>query len=298
MTPLADLETGGANAELMVVNGADDVPVDIPEGAVRIRQLLEGDVPLDALVVNKKSDAVIVAFHGATDRKKTVLPRFERLRSLLDMDVSSIFISDPTLHLDPDIWLTWYTGWGSVNGHQLIADLCQRIAEAIGARRLIFTGSSGGGFAALQVSALVPGSVAVAFHAQTDIGNYLVEGKYYSQQKDYVRVVWPKIWATFERPQDIEGSGWTTSTDERTSALATYSTPRQNRVYIIQNIEEYHYQDHFLPFLEAAWKGGNEENIVPWINRQGTAHVVPTLSMFTDYLEKVMALEAARGSIG
>ncbi|KQZ89864.1 hypothetical protein ASD62_11705 [Phycicoccus sp. Root563] len=249
-------------------------------------------------MVNKQSDVVIVSFHGATDRKTTVLPRFERLRTLLELDVSSVFFSDPTLHLDPKIWLTWYTGWGDVDAHRAIADLSQAIARSIGASIVIFTGSSGGGFAALQVSALVPDSVAVAFNAQTDIGRYLVEGEYYTQQKDYVRVVWPEIWASFETPDSIAGSGWTASADDRVSALSRYSVPRGNRVYLLQNIEEYHYEDHFLPFLDAAWRGGNHENIVPWVNRQGEKHVVPTLKMFTDCLKKVIAEERSRDRRG
>ena len=297
-TPLADLEQGGGNAELLEVEGPDDLPAELPPGALRIRQHLTPEIPLDVLVVNKQSDVAIVSFHGATDRKTTVLPRFERLRTLLELEVSSIFFSDPTLHLDPNIWLTWYTGWGEIDGHQAIAQLSQSIAQAIGAKTLIFTGSSGGGFAALQVSAIIPGSVAVAFNAQTDIGGYLVEGKYYTQQKDYVRVVWPEIWSTFETPSGIEGSNWAGLADDRVSALKTYSVPRQNRVYLVQNIEEYHYEEHFLPLLDAAWRGGNHENIVPWVNRQGEKHVVPTLKMFTTCLEKVVCEERRRAGMG
>ena len=257
----------------------------------RLQHELSESMPLDALVVDKGSDTLVVSFHGATNRRTTVLPRFERLRTLLDMDVSSMFFSDPTLHLDPKIWLTWYTGVEQESLHRVLARWVQSAATAIGARRIILTGSSGGGFAALQVGAHLPGCSVLAMNAQTDIGNYLVNGESYSQQKDYVRVVRPDIWREFSTPQDIEGSDWTWRCNERVSALRTYSTPRDCRVYIFQNIEEFHYGDHFLPFLDAAWKGGNFMNIVPWVNRQGAAHVVPTLPVFKELVERVVELE-------
>lgn len=294
---LEELEVGGANAPISQVDRAasSGIPESSAGEVFRLQHQLDEGMSLDALVVNKGSDTLVVSFHGATNQEITTLPRFERLRTLLDIDVSSMFFSDPTLLLDPKIWLTWYTGNGEEPLHHVLARWVQRAAEAIGARRIVLTGSSGGGFAALQVGAHVPGCSVLAMNAQTDLGNYLVNGESYSQQKDYVRVVRPEIWKTFSRPQDIEGSGWTDRCDDRVSALRAYSTPRECQVYIFQNIEEFHYADHFLPFLDAAWKGGNHDNIVPWVNRQGFAHVVPTLPVFKELVNRVIVTERKLG---
>lgn len=276
---LEDLEVGGANAPISYIDreAQHGMPESSPGTVFRLQHELDEGMPLDALVVNKGTDTLVVSFHGATDQDSTDLPRFERLRTLLDMDVSSMFFSDPTLHLDPKIWLTWYTGNGEEPLHKVLARWVQRAAETIGTRRIVLTGSSGGGFAALQVGSHLSKCSVLAMNAQTDLGNYRVNGSSYSQQKDYVRVVQPEIWKTFSKPEDIAGSNWTDRCDERVSALRAYSTPRDCQVYIFQNIEEFHYEDHFLPFLDAAWKGGNSTNITPWVNRQGSAHVVPTL---------------------
>lgn len=141
----------------------------------------------------------------------------------------------------------------------------------------------------------MPGSVVLAMNAQTDLGNYLVNGESYSQQKDYVRVVHPKIWDTFRTPDEIMQSSWTDLCDDRVSALRTYGQTRDCQVYLFQNIEEFHYQQHFLPFLDAAWHGGNESNITPWINRQGKEHVVPTLPVFVELVERVIDTERRSG---
>lgn len=294
---LSELAVGGTNVPVFDVDRSLAMPLPdcSVEHAYRLTAELRPEIGLEALVVNRGSRVLVVSFHGATNRATTELPRFERLRTLSGLNVSSLYFSDPTLLLDPKIWLAWYTGWrdelGDVNVHSIVADWVVKIAKSIGATNILLTGSSGGGFAALQVGSKIPGSTVLAMNAQTEIGNYLVEGHSYSQQKDYVRVVWPNIWRSFSSPNDIVGSGWVSECDDRVSALRTYSTPRDCRVYLLQNIEEYHYADHFLPFLDAAWSGGNYRNIVPWTNRQGVAHVVPPLDVFVDLVRSVVRSE-------
>lgn len=138
------LEQGGANAP---VHDFSALRGSAPEGAFRLQEQVEHDTPLDALVVNRRTDVVVVSLHGALSRASTELPRFERLRTLLAHDVSTIFFGDPTLHLSAEIQLAWYTGWAGVDVHSLIASRTEQIAAAIGAKTIIFTGSSGGGFA-------------------------------------------------------------------------------------------------------------------------------------------------------
>lgn len=50
-------------------------------GVSKYRALLPRDVDLEALFLNKKSDILVVTFHGATTREKK-LPRFEWFRTL------------------------------------------------------------------------------------------------------------------------------------------------------------------------------------------------------------------------
>lgn len=287
--PPEDLEPGGANAPLLELDGP---PPALPAGATRLRWFPRPDAPLDALVVNRQSDLLVVSFHGALDRERTTLPRFERLRMLIGLPVTSVYFGDPTLHLADRLKLGWYTGWDGYDAQRDIAARVQQIAASTGAKHAILTGSSGGGFAALQVSALLPGSVALSFNAQTDIRNYRADGVHFFAQREYVEAVWPRVWSALEPPGIVETGTWDRTLDDRTSALRRYARPASNRVHIVQNADEFHYAEHFLPFVAVARAAGND--VTTTTNHQGTKHVVPTAAIFMNALRGMVSLEARR----
>lgn len=282
--PIKDLEQGGANAPINQFDELDAIPI---HSASRLRRTLPGGAPLDALVVNRGTSAVVVALHGATDRSRTVLPRFEWLRSLVAHDVSSIFFADPALHLSPRLALAWYTGWADVDVHDEVARWSLKIAETLRASRIIFMGASGGGFAALQASSLLPGSEALAFNAQTDIARYRVNGEFWGAQRDYITAVWPSVWSSLSTPESFKDGRWADLTGDRVSAVRRYATDRRNLVHLVQNEEEFHYHEHFLPFLTAARRAGNQIN--EHTNREGTLHNPPRAVTFERHLRAVLA---------
>lgn len=161
---MENLDLFGTNAPVRKVENIFNFIPESGLGAVRYRGEIEPEVYLDAIIANKGSDILVVGLHGAVDRVKTQLPRFERLRSVLGEDVSSMFFSDASLWKADNLQLAWYTGWEGVDEHQIVADWAVAAANAIGAKKIIFTGSSGGGFAALQISSLVPKSLSLAFN--------------------------------------------------------------------------------------------------------------------------------------
>lgn len=293
MEPIAPdaLETGGLNAPQVAVQDFRDFKPSSQEGAVRYRAPLNGGAEnLDALVINRNSDILIVGLHGAVNRLNTQIPRFERLRSVMNMgSVSGMFFGDPALWKAEDLQLSWYTGWDGFDGHQAVADWTVAAAKAIGASRILFTGSSGGGFAALQISSLVPGSMAVAFNAQTNIAEYRVNGQGYGVQRTYVSVVWPSIAETFTSSADIENPEWAKPIGPRSSAVAKYSSPQMNHVFIVQNTDEFHHEDHYLPFLAAASVGGNGDRLRTKLYQGGVVHNPPTQAIFEEALAEAIA---------
>lgn len=100
---------------------------------------------LRVMVVNKASEVLVVALHGATNRAKKELPRFEWFRTLRGEAVSSMYVSDPLLEADPTLELAWYVGRFSYDLHASLAGLIERTAKSVGARRVVILGSSGGG---------------------------------------------------------------------------------------------------------------------------------------------------------
>ncbi|MDJ0321716.1 acyltransferase [Pseudarthrobacter sp. PS3-L1] len=218
------------------------------------------DVPFDVFVLNRGTDEILVSFHGALNRTTQEIPRFERLNTLLKLNKSIICFSDPALYLAGDLELAWFTGWSDFNVQEVAADVLRRLLKAISGTHLVLTGSSGGGFAALQVSSLIPGSVAVAFNAQTAIHYYMNGGTSLAAQKSYARTVWPDLISPDVTDEQLR-EDWTGSVSPRLSALDRYSHPVNNKVILVQNINEFQYEQHYLPMLAACARGGNLSRI-------------------------------------
>lgn len=288
--PIDELEVGGGNAPVVENYLSGSSVLTASRGATRIREWIQPDVPLDALVVNKASRILFVNFHGATNRETTDLPRFERLRTLLEYDVSSMFLTDPGLYLDPKIQLTWYTGWSQVHLPKYMARLIRRVSKEIGVSRIILSGSSGGGFAALQTSRFIPESLCVPFNAQTDITSYRV-GESTGVRNLYFKTVWPELWQAFEQTDKPDDWDWVRLIGDRISNIVAYSKPVENRVHIVQNEQEPHYKEHFLPFVAAAQEAGN--SITFETNLEGPIHNPPRTPTFARVFESVVEQELA-----
>ncbi|WP_281965237.1 hypothetical protein [Serinicoccus marinus] len=228
-------------------------------GASRYRHTLPGGEHVDALLVNNHSDVLVVTFHGALNRRRFRVPRFERARTTLQHDVSGLFIADPALCKHPDLELAWYTGWGDLDMHHVAADWAQRAARAVGATRIVLTGSSGGGFAALQSARFLPGSLAVPFNPQTSIYGYVPEGSY-GAQRSYIGALLPEA-----APHGIWSidwtSDWTQDLGDRYSVLRSFSRPVTANVLYVDNVNDFHHEQHYLPFMAAVEHGGNQDRV-------------------------------------
>lgn len=284
LIPLDALSEGGLNVPVCEAPSYKDFSPPAHLGASRYRHTLPSGEHFDALLVNKGADVLVVTLHGATDRAKTKLPRFERVRTMTTYGVSSMYFADPALWRNERIQLAWYTGWGDIDVHRMIADWSVVAAHAIGASRIVFSGASGGGFAALQVSALVPGSLCLPFNPQTSVYGYLVNGTLWGAQRTYQQVVWPG-----QAPNGVnENEDWTASLDDRVSPLRRYSQPLQNYVLFVINRNEFHYQDHYFPWLAAAARGGNLERVRAVEYAGGTVHNPPTQQVFSEGMDKAL----------
>src|SRR5699024_4210848 len=116
------------------------------------------ELDLDGLFIKRHSTKLLVVFHGALAREKFILPRFEYQRALQDFDGSVLFLQDPTLYVHKDLTLGWYIGNHIDNAHSMIEHLINIVANVLEPTRVLLTGSRGGGFAALAISAKIAGS--------------------------------------------------------------------------------------------------------------------------------------------
>lgn len=283
---VSELDVGGFNAPRHLVDDVNDFWPVSEAGASQYRFDYGNEAFLDALLVNKQSNILVVTFHGALDRKKIELPRYERLKTKAALDISSMYFSDPSLWLDEDLQLGWYTGWkeADVIGH--CAHWIVRTAQKLEISKIIISGSSGGGFAALQVSARIPGSVALPFNPQTELQDYYILNKpeNYGPVKKYLEVVHPECVPdgvqkiTHETP-------WSHSLGTEVSAVKTYSEPIDNFVMYCHSPNDWLHDRHYVPFILGAAHGDNLQyfRIYEYIDKVG--HFPPQLDEFVKALQ-------------
>src|SRR5690606_36415632 len=84
------------------------------------------------------------------------------------------YISDPTLKLYEDLGLAWYIGNKEADVQPIIVEIIKVVATKLNIplENVILYGSSGGGFAALKFSSLIPEAIAIAINPQIDITVY------------------------------------------------------------------------------------------------------------------------------
>lgn len=118
-----------------------------------------------------QSPSMTVTFHGARTGK-TKLPYFLRVRSSIDDTSPFVLFSDPTLGLDSDNLLSWFSGTIKVDVDASMEAVIRRVASLTKSPSLVLEGSSGGGFVAMRMAARFASAVAVVFSPQTDIFKY------------------------------------------------------------------------------------------------------------------------------
>ncbi|ASN39660.1 hypothetical protein CGQ24_11945 [Arthrobacter sp. 7749] len=285
------------NAPLTLVSSPTNFQPSSEIGSSRYRYTHD-DRHLDALLVNKGSDTLVVSFHGAVSRTTTALPRFERLRTINALDVSSMYFGDPGLWADPNLELSWFTGWEGFNVPYIIAEWIVEAAKKIGASKVVLSGSSGGGFAALQISALIPNSLVVAFNSQTAIREYRINGTSYGAQKKYLSTLWPSLSTQSIDDKDFASNDWTKDLDDRFSVIDRYSRETLNRVILVQNDEEFHNEDHHIPLLNVLKQHKDKKSFRSVVYSGGAMHNPPTLDVFLFALASGLEWVRSTGPIG
>lgn len=129
-------------------------------------------LPIDVMNSPKDADTMVVFFHGAIESHYKV-PVLTGQGISTGLNASRVFISDPALYLSDKLMLAWYAGNSAQPTLQTdLIRIIEKLAEANSAKRIIFFGGSGGGFASLFFASHFDNSIAVVFNPQTSISKY------------------------------------------------------------------------------------------------------------------------------
>ena len=223
--------------------------------------IADGQSPLVILNQYRGYDTTVVFFHAAIEQHYT-LPVITGLGISVDTPVNRVFISDPSLVLDPELNLAWFAGSQHQRLQGVIEDVVAKFHGRDSSDRLVFFGASGGGFASLNYSAKFPGSIAIASNPQTNIMRYNQDAV-----SKYASVCFP-------------GAGFPHSLI--TDLTDIYSKPTENKVLYIQNRgDTEHIVNHFEPYIRVLHPH-NDVRVL--LGDWGAGHVAPHKEVFTSVL--------------
>lgn len=187
-----------------------------------------------------RSDELFVVFHGANSDRSNFYPRFERVKSMQKRVTSLLSFADPTMKFaaENEMFLAWYLGGATFDPLLPILKVIRKACGRTGANHVVFVGGSGGGFAALRASSMLPGSLAFVQDPQTIVANY---------NKDVVSKYFSTMWPGWNSESLISAF------PERFDMSKHYQNFKPlNFVYYAQSsLDPRHSKWHYLPFLRA-----------------------------------------------
>lgn len=195
---------------------------------------------------------LFVFFSGYIDRKVTNLPAFQRWSWHNRFPGHTLYISDPLLKMTDDIGLGWYIGTKESDLNAQIATVVRQVALNLGTPlgKVVYYGSSGGGFAALRSLIEIPEAQAVAINPQVILTNF--EGN--SLDRYLSRFFGGMSKKDFERLHSF-----------RNSVLSRIGLIRESRVVYVQNtLDPHHMNQHFAHLFRQAgveWTSRHLRNV-------------------------------------
>lgn len=207
---------------------------------------LGGGLTLDFYAQLRRSDELVVTLPGAALADRNIYPLFARVSTFRPTNHAFMAFADPTILLDAsrEMRLAWFAGGPAFDPTHFIVRAIRKAMGKTGSKHVVFVGGSGGGLAALRLSAMMPGSLAYLHEGTTNIANSLPKSvaKYFS-------VAWPG----WDQAQLLHGL------PERFDMARYYrSAQPQNFVYYAQSEDDERFRGtQFGPFREAM--GVNEE---------------------------------------
>jgi len=233
---------------------------------------------VEFLFQKKPSDYLLIVFSGAVRRNdKNNPPFFSGIDLHKQINCSLMAISDPSLYLNSQINLAWYTGSRDLPLQSILPLVIDKVASAC-ASYTIMTGGSGGGFASLYYATKSrQPSVALVYNPQTNIVNYLP------------RTVEHFARTCFDWHEGVVDSALKNIIYD----LTKYFPQKMVKTIYLQNLADYrHIITHTIPFLKTfnlRWTGTKlaADDIYVHVGYWGSGHERPPIELIRHIINQL-----------
>lgn len=269
-TGVVQLGTVAGSVPVISHDGIDD-PIDPQLKAIHVYRV--GPLALPALYLPGEGP-IVVSFHGALDRGRTIHPRFERAASLEGLGFPALVFGDPTLDLSSGLKLGWYLGSKTHDLPESISKVVLKFASdlSLHSSQVILTGSSGGGFAALQTSTFLEGSQVVAYNPQTSVRDYFPRFSQAALEAVFGNDL------TFE---DIPQDRWDVGVRLRNSG-----NPPSIITYVSNTGDGHHVVSHADRFFSSFDQNPTSTSLVRKDVSWGAGHVGPSSEFYLEQIRR------------
>lgn len=226
----------------------------------------------------------LFGFHAGVARRMPGVPVFVGGTIAPQLPANEIAFSDPVPQASAKLALGWFCGARTLPLQALLAGYIERIQAITGARRPVFWGSSGGGFAALYFASRFAEASTVVFNPQIDL-------RVRSGCQAGVAGT-----AMFEAylgnafglsPRQIDGHPMAPVLDVREVLPAD---PSRHIVYVQNTGDDFHVETQMRPFLAhfdtPPAPGPARAGLNLWCQHWGEGHVVVPKAVYHEALRQ------------
>jgi hypothetical protein len=190
--------------------------------------------------LRKDSEYLYVFNSSYTDRPEfNRLPNYQRWSWVKEKRFSSIFLADTSLEKDRELTVSWYHGSKEIFLIPKYIEILNNIKDKlnISSDRVIFIGSSSGGYASLMMAGYMKDSIAIVINPQINLVKY-----YKKIVKKFIKVIY----------ENMEYEEFKKKYEERYNVVTFYQKINYiPNIYYIQCIEdEFHFNYHFKYFIK------------------------------------------------
>lgn len=242
------------------------------------------------LYIKPNTNRLFVMLNGALTNEKRGLPIYHRYTWHSLFNGSVLYVADPTLLKYKELSLAWYLGDKFTYLMPYLRQLVISIAKQLGldTHQIITYGSSGGGFASLQLASEIGGNaLSVCINPQTNILNYEPKVDFLSQCFGCL--------CNEQKPLNQ---------NSRFNAILNVQINNTKVLFIQNEFDVFHVQNHFQPFVKALnvqydlsdkIDENNQSRIqVYWYKDEKTGHGPETKEMLPhimDYVEHMLKIK-------